>query len=272
LEKIDLQDREFQEIRDYIKKNFGISMTDEKRTLVFSRLRPIVRDRGFDGFDGFLDWVRADKTGEARTLLADRLTTNHTFFWREPEHFEYLRNNVFPWIESTYAKEKDLRLWCAACSSGEEAYTLQILAQEFFENKQGWNLEILATDISEKVLAQSVQGVYSKESLSVLPDAWLKKYFSPYDAENMIVKDTVKKNITFRKYNLIEDNYNFKKPIQVIFCRNVMIYFDNPTREGIARRFSKILAEGGYLFIGHSESLSSFDIGLKYAKPAIYRK
>ena len=270
--EIELHDKEFQEIREYVKKNFGIAMADEKRTLVFSRLRPVIRDRGFDGFSNFLGWVRADKTGEARTLLANRLTTNHTFFWREPEHFEFLKTDVFPWIEKTYANEKDLRLWCAACSSGEEAYTLQILAQEYFESKPGWNLEILATDISEKVLAQSVQGVYSKESLAVLPESWLKKYFSPYDAQNMIVKDSVKKNITFRKYNLIEDNYNFKKPIQVIFCRNVMIYFDTPTREGIAKRFAKILAKGGHLFIGHSESLSSLNVGLQYVKPAVYKK
>ena len=269
---IELTDKEFSEIRDYVKQHFGIAMGDEKRTLIFSRLRPVVRDRGFGDFAALLEWVRADKTGEARTLLANKLTTNHTFFWREPEHFEILKSTVFPWIEQTYGGEKDLRLWCAACSSGEEAYTLQILAHEYFENKQGWNIEILATDISEKVLAQSVQGVYSKESLSVLPEPWLKKYFSPYDAQNMIVKDFVKKNVTYRKYNLIEDNYAFKKPIQVIFCRNVMIYFDNPTKEGIAKRFYNVMATGGYLFIGHSESLSNFDLGLKYVKPAVYRK
>ena len=272
VKNIELKDKEFQEIRDYIRRNFGISMGDEKRTLVFSRLRPIVRDKGFTDFSGFMDWVREDKSGDAKTLLANRLTTNHTFFWREPEHFEMLRDIIFPWIEKTYAHERDLRLWCAACSSGEEAYTLQILAQEYFENKQGWNLEILATDISEKVLAQSYQGIYSKDSLSVLPEPWLKKYFKPYDATNMIVNDSVKKNVTFRKYNLIEDSHKFKKPFQVIFCRNVMIYFDNPTREGIAKRFATMMAPGGHLFIGHSESLSNMNVGLKYVKPAVYKK
>ena len=272
MKNIELKDKEFQEIRDYIRRNFGISMGDEKRTLVFSRLRPIVRDKGFTDFSSFMDWVRTDKSGDAKSLLANRLTTNHTFFWREPEHFEMLRDTVFPWIEKTFASERDLRLWCAACSSGEEAYTLQILAQEYFENKQGWNLEILATDISEKVLAQSYQGVYSKDSLSVLPEAWLKKYFKPYDASNMIVKDSVKKNITFRKYNLIEDSAPFKKPFQVIFCRNVMIYFDNPTREGIAKRFANMMVPDGHLFIGHSESLSNMNVGLRYVKPAVYKK
>jgi len=269
---IELHDKEFQEIRDYVFKNFGISMGSEKRTLVYSRLRPIIKEKNFNGFSDFLEWVRADRTSEAKTLMANRLTTNHTFFWREPEHFEMLRDVVFPWIEKNFDHERDLRLWCAACSSGEEAYTLQILAQEYFEKKQGWNLEILATDISEKVLYQSYQGAYSKESLSALPEEWLRKYFSPYDSEHMIAKESLKRNITFRKYNLIEGAANFKKPFQVIFCRNVMIYFDNPTREGIAKRFSAMLEKGGYLFIGHSESLSNMNVGLQYVKPAVYRK
>jgi chemotaxis protein methyltransferase CheR len=272
LTKIELNDREFQEIRAYVRRNFGISMGEEKRTLVYSRLRPIVRDKGFKDFADFMEYVRKDKTGDARVLLANRLTTNHTFFMREPEHFELLKYTAFPWIEREFGREKDLRLWCAGCSSGEEAYTLQMLAQDYFENKHGWNLEILATDISAKVLAQACQGIYSKESLSVMPEGWLRKYFDIYDATSMIVKDFVKKNITFRKYNLMEENMPFRKPFQVIFCRNVMIYFDGPTREAMAIRFQKALAPGGYLFIGHSESLSNMDIGLKYVKPAVYKK
>jgi len=269
---IELKDKDFHEIRQYVKQNFGISMGEEKRTLVFSRLRPVIRDKGFADFGELLEWVRTDKSGDARTLIATRLTTNHTFFWREPEHFELLRSAVFPWIEQEFSHERDLRLWCAACSSGEEAYILQILAQEYFENKQGWNIEILATDISEKVLAQSLQGVYSKESLAALPEGWLKKYFSPYDAQNMVAKDILKKNITFRKFNLIDEKMPFKKPFHVIFCRNVMIYFDGPTREAIAKRFAGVLHKGGHLFIGHSESLSTMNVGLQYVKPAVYRR
>ncbi|MCL2169252.1 MAG: protein-glutamate O-methyltransferase CheR [Defluviitaleaceae bacterium] len=272
VEAIELGDKDFFEIRDYVKQRFGISMGDEKRTLIYSRLRPLLRDRGYDGFEDFLEWVRNDKSGEAQTLLASRLTTNHTFFMRESEHFDMLNSLVFPWIEQEFGREKDLRLWCAGCSSGEEAYTLQILAQEYFEHKGGWNLEILATDISEKVLAQSYQGVYSKESLSVVPDSWLKKYFNAYDATNMIVKDSVKKNVTFRRYNLMEEKMPFKKPFQVIFCRNVMIYFDAPTREAMARRFANVLTKGGFLFIGHSESLSNLDVGLGYVRPAVYKR
>jgi chemotaxis protein methyltransferase CheR len=247
-------------------------MGEEKRTLVYSRLRPILRDKGFNDFVDFMEYVRNDKSGDARVLLANRLTTNHTFFMREPEHFELLKSKVFPWIEREFGGERDLRLWCAGCSSGEEAYTLQMLAQDYFENKQGWNLEILATDISEKVLAQAYQGVYSKESLSTMPEDWLRRYFRNYDAANMIVNDAVKKNITFRKYNLMEENMPFKKPFQVIFCRNVMIYFDGATREAMARRFQKALAKGGYLFIGHSESLSNMNVGLDYVRPAVYKK
>jgi chemotaxis protein methyltransferase CheR len=269
---IELKDREFKEIREYVRRNFGISMGEEKRTLVYSRLRPILRDKGFAGFEDFMEYVRTDKTGDARALLANRLTTNHTFFMREPEHFELLKHVVFPWIERDFGHERDLRLWSAGCSSGEEAYTLQMLAMDYFENKQGWNLEILATDISEKVLGQAHQGIYTKESMATMPEAWLKKYFSPYDGANMIVKEHVKRNITFRRYNLMEEKMPFKKPFHVIFCRNVMIYFDGPTREAMARRFQKALVKGGYLFIGHSESLSNMDVGLGYVRPAVYKK
>ncbi|MCL2855030.1 MAG: protein-glutamate O-methyltransferase CheR [Defluviitaleaceae bacterium] len=268
---IELKDSEFLEIREHMKRHFGISMGDEKRTLVFSRLRPLLREKGFQNFTQLIDFIKADKTGEATVALTNRLTTNHTFFMREAEHFDYLRERVFPWIERTFGHEKDLRLWCAASSSGEEAYTLQMLASDYFEGKPGWNLEILATDISENVLAQASHGIYSNESLSTLPKDWLKKYFNKYDGSNMIVKDEVKQRITFRKFNLMETKMPFKRKFQVIFCRNVMIYFDADTRAAICDRLGKALEKDGYLFLGHSESISNMNLGFKYMQPAVYQ-
>ncbi|MCL2753114.1 MAG: protein-glutamate O-methyltransferase CheR [Defluviitaleaceae bacterium] len=269
---MDLKDSEFRQIRDYLKENFGISMADEKRTLVYSRLRPLLRERGFESFQDFIDYVKTDKTGEASIIMANRLTTNHTFFMRESEHFDLLKKEALPWVVENFGAEKDLRMWCCASSSGEEPYTLQMVVQDFFANTTGWNTEILATDISEKVLLQASYGIYSNESLGVMPEEWLKKYFSKYDNDNMVVKDDIKRLMTFRKYNLMEEKMPFKRKFHIIFCRNVMIYFDNNTREQMAKRFYNVLEPGGWLFIGHSESLSNSDVGLKYIQPAVYRK
>ena len=247
-------------------------MGDEKRMLVFSRLRSTLNQKGFADFSQYFEYLTRDKTGEAAVVFINKLTTNHTFFMREPEHFEYLAKKALPWVEEKFGGTKDLRLWCAACSSGEEAYTLQMVVQDYFANKFGWNLEILATDISERVLQQAHHGIYSTESLKALPADWVKKYFKKYDEDNMVVSDDIKKLVTFRKFNLNEVNMPFKRQFHIIFCRNVMIYFDNTTREALVNRFYDRLEDDGYLFIGHSESLSNINTKFNYLIPAAYRK
>ena len=269
---MELSIQEFHAIRDYIKANYGISLGDEKRSLIYSRLKNVMRDEGFSTFADYFDYVKKDRTGAAGIVFVNRITTNHTFFMREAEHFDYLRDKVLPWVEEKYSATKDLRLWCAACSSGEEAYTLQIVVHEYFEQKPGWNIEILATDISEQVLTQASLGIYSNESIASLPPEWKDKYFSKYDSNNMAVKDSIKKLITFRKFNLMQERLPFKKPFHVIFCRNVMIYFDNKTREQLVNRMWDFTEKGGYLFIGHSESLSGAKTEYQYVMPAAYRK
>ena len=268
----DITDKEFELIRDYIKQHFGINLGKEKKTLVYSRLRNTLVELNCDDFTQYYNYLINDRTGQAVIRFIDKITTNHTFFMREVDHFDYFRQNVLPYIEQAYSNNKDIRLWCAGCSSGEEAYTLQMLLQDFFASKPGWNLEILATDISTQVLDKAVRGVYSKESVHTLPENWRKKYFKAYDNDHYIILDEVKKNITYRKFNLMSDQFPFKKPLQVIFCRNVMIYFDNETRVKLVEKYYNATAEGGYLFIGHSESLNHTNTKYKYIMPAIYRK
>jgi len=269
---MELNQKEFELLREYIKSNYGINMGDEKKTLVYSRLRSLLKKLNFDDFASYYQYLINDKSGEAAAVFINKITTNHTFFMRESEHFEYLTQTVLPWVEKKFANTKDLRLWCAACSSGEEAYTLQMVVQEYFTTKSGWNLEILATDISEKVLQQASVGIYSKDSVQTLPKEWYNKYFKVYDEDNVIVSDSLKKHITFRKFNLMQQSMPFKKPMQVIFCRNVMIYFDATTREALVNRLYSIIESDGYFFIGHSESLSNINTKFNYIKPAIYKK
>ena len=266
----DLTDKEFYILRDYIKNNFGINLGIEKKSLIYSRLRAVLLEKGFPDFTTYYEYLVNDSTGAAVVNFIDRITTNHTFFMRETEHFTYLREKALPEIEQLFSHEKDLRLWCAGCSSGEEAYTLKIIVDEYFKGK-GWNTDVLATDISTSVLTKAIHGQYPKESAETLPGDWLKNYFLP-EGDNYAVCDNIKKGIIFRKFNLMNPVFTFKKKFQIIFCRNVMIYFDLNTRLELVEKFHDVTEPGGFFFIGHSESLSNTKTRYSYIMPAVYRK
>ncbi|MBR1442514.1 MAG: protein-glutamate O-methyltransferase CheR [Firmicutes bacterium] len=266
-----ITDKEFNMIRDYIKKNYGISLGDEKKSLIYSRLRFVLIEKGFENFTQYYDYLISDKTGEASLVFIDKITTNHTFFMREVEHFYYFRDTVLPYLEET-VKDKDIRIWCAASSSGEEPYTLQMIMNDYFKGKSGWNHELLATDISSNVLVKAVKGIYTNEQIKPLDENWKKNYFKKYDNNSVTVCDEIKSKVTYRKFNLMETKLPFKKPFDVIFCRNVMIYFDTETRKALVERMYDASKEGAYLFIGHSESLNNIGTRYKYVMPATYRK
>ena len=269
---LQITDKEFEIFRVLIKQKMGINLSSEKKSLVFSRLRPLITQLGLKSFSEYYEVLIKDKNTEITKSFMDRISTNHTFFMRESSHFDYLKTKVLPQIEKMHSNTKDIRLWCAGCSSGEEAYTLQILLQEYFEDKGGWNLEILATDISNNVLNKAYKGVYPKESIEDLPNPWRLKYFTKHTEFDIAAKPILKNNITFSRFNFIEDEFRFKKLFQVIFCRNVMIYFDGPTRNALIKKFYSVTENGGYLFIGQSESIGHADSEYKYVLPAIYTK
>ena len=267
----ELTDKEFSTLRDYIKENYGISLGNEKKSLLYSRLRSVLVEKNIKDFTEYYQYLINDRTGEAATQFIDKITTNHTFFMREVDHFYYFRDTVLPYIEQT-DKNKDARVWCAASSSGEEPYTLQMFMRDYFKGKDGWNTDMLATDISTNVLSKAVKGVYSNESIEALQDSWKKNYFKPFDESSSIISDEIKKHVAFRRFNLMTEQFPFKKKFQTIFCRNVMIYFDNKTRDELVKRFYEVTEPGGYLFIGHSESLNHTDTEYKYIMPALYRR
>ena len=267
----DITDAEFKRIREYIKLHYGINLGDEKKSLIYSRLRATLVNGGFESFSEYFDYLLQDKSGNSIINFVDKITTNHTFFMREADHFDFFKDTVLPYIEETYASKKEICLWCAASSTGEESVTLQMILTDYFEGKN-WNTEILATDISSNVLDRAVLGVYPRDKVETLPKPWQKKYFDKYDDDNMQVTDQIKKNITYRKFNLMQPSYTFRKKMHVIFVRNVMIYFDNVTRDQCVQKFYDATDDGGYLFIGHSESLTHTSTNYKYVKPAVYRK
>lgn len=269
---ITITKKEFSEMSSFIKENYGIHLKAEKEALVIGRLQNVLVQNGFTSFSQYYEYLISDKSGMAVSTLLDKITTNHTFFMREADHFVYFRDVVLPYLEKKVT-DKDLRIWCAGCSSGEEPYTLAMILEEYFDREKFyWDKKILATDISGKVLDAAVKGMYKKKDTETLPAMWKLNYFHKIDEEIVGMNDRLKAEIIFRKFNLMEDVFPFKKKFHVIFCRNVMIYFDESTRCSLVRKFSNLLEPGGYLFIGHSEALNREKTDLKYVMPAVYRK
>jgi chemotaxis protein methyltransferase CheR len=269
---VSITEKEFKQLADYIKSNYGIHLKEEKMTLVTGRLHNVLLQAGFDNFTDYFRYIVTDKSGDAVVTMMDKITTNHTFFMREADHFYYFRDKVLPYLSKT-CKDKDLRIWCAASSSGEESYTLAMMIDEFFgKDKNSWDTRILATDISEKVLDIARKGVYSNERIAPLPNVWKTSYFKKIDSENSILVDKIRNEVIYRKFNLMENVFPFKKKFHTIFCRNVMIYFDNGTKNKLVEKFYDHLEYGGYLFIGHSESLNRETTKFRYVMPSVYRK
>lgn len=269
---VSITGKEFQLLSEYIELNYGIQLKDQKQTLMISRLHKVLEEMGFQNFTQYYEYIIRDKSGEAVTTLVDKITTNHTYFMREAEHFYYFKNHVLPEIVPKI-KSKDLRIWCAASSSGEEPYTLAMIIDEFFgHHREQWDTKLLATDISTLVLEIAKKGIYSNERIAPLEKIWKSQYFRKLDNDHSIVVDQIRNQVIYRKFNLMEPEFPFKKKFHVIFCRNVMIYFDTMTKDQLVSKFYDCLEEGGYLFVGHSETINRGATKLMYMKPAVYKK
>jgi chemotaxis protein methyltransferase CheR len=269
---ITITPREFRSIAEYVKRHYGIHLKEAKMTLVMGRLQQLLQQKGCASFSEYYDYLVSDKSGAAGALLVNKITTNHTFFMREPEHFTFFRDQVLPGLVPTL-KDKDLRIWSAGCSTGQEPYTLAMILQDYFGKGQaGWDTKVLATDISSQVLDTAMAGVYSNEQVSTLPELWRSAYFQKRNRVEWAVNDRLRKEVIFRRFNLMDSVYPFRKKFHAIFCRNVMIYFDNPTKEALINKFWEITEPGGYLFVGHSESLNRDRTDYRYIMPAVYRK
>ena len=270
---IELKKSEFKRIAEYIHENYGIFLRDEKQTLVNARLGSYLDQNNFKSFTDYFDYVIADKTGNAASVLIDKITTNYTYFMREPEHFNFMKDKALPYFEKTI-KDYDLRIWSAGCATGEEPYTIAIMLEEYFKDKGMWNKQLLASDVSSKVLDIAKKGCYDESKIETLPKIWKLAYFNMKENNIAEVNSRIKGEVVFKKINFMNDSdMRFRKKFHIIFCRNVMIYFDNQTKDELVDRFYDLTAPGGYLFIGHTESLvNNRDTKYKYIAPAIYRK
>ena len=266
-----LSDADFIRLYTYIKQHYGIDLS-KKKQLIASRLAVPIKTQGFNSFTEFVDHIISGRDPEAVTGMLNRLTTNYTYFLREEDHFRYLKDTVLPELARAHSQDRVLSIWSAGCSSGEEPYTISIYLKEFFGAKANlWDTRILATDISQKILTAASTASYSGESLSPLPPSWRQKYFVRREDGRYQVSGSIRNNVIFRTFNLM-DPIRFKRKFDLIFCRNVMIYFDQATKNALARRFFDATVPGGYLFIGHSESLDKSVCPYRYIQPAVYRK
>lgn len=270
-----ITDSEFNLIRSLVYEKIGIHLTEKKRSLVIGRLQKLLKSGGFASFKDFYNGVLKDKSEQLLDKLISRISTNYSYFFRESDHFDFFRDTALPQIVEQLQQEgsRDIRIWCAGSANGEEAYTLAMIMREFFGGDYSrWNAGILATDISSRALSFAAEGVYPEARLTNVPKNLKLKYLTKTREGEWTVAQSLRDMVTFRRFNLMNKYFPFKKPFHIIFCRNVMIYFDPPTRNALVKRFHASILSGGYFLIGHSETLGRKNGLFKYLSPALYQK
>jgi chemotaxis protein methyltransferase CheR len=273
-----INDRDFARLSSFIHNEYGIKMPEGKRVLLESRLRKRLRVLGMNSYSEYCDYLFSPEGAENELIhMIDVVTTNKTDFFREPKHFEYLVQTVLPELINRYGAtiRRKYTVWSAGCSTGEEPYTLAMVLSEFAEKQHGFYFSILATDISTRVLERAGLGIYKEDAVAPLPTALKMKYIlrSKDKNKNLVrVAPELRALIKFRRLNFMDSDFGMKEPVDIIFCRNVIIYFDRPTQEKLLNRFCHHLIPGGYLFMGHSETLNGLGVPIVSAGPMVYRK
>jgi chemotaxis protein methyltransferase CheR len=265
-----LSPAEFEKISQLAYQHFGLDLSHGKQGLVAARLGKKLRELGMSTFQEYYDYVKADRTGAAMTTMVDFLTTNHTSFFREPRHFDFLAKTIYPALRS----RSQIHIWSAACSSGEEPYSIAMTLLEESRADALAKVKIRATDISTRVLDHGRSGIYTADRVKDVAMPILQRYMlrgRTAAGESYRFKPEVRAMVAFEHLNLMQPLPRDYR-CSVIFCRNIMIYFDKPTQQSLVERLSEQLEDGGYLFIGHSESLNAISHSLDYVSPATYRK
>jgi chemotaxis protein methyltransferase CheR len=268
----ELTESQFNRFRGVVYQESGIKLSESKRALMQARLMKRMRELRLSGYEDYYDFLVENYQEEVVNLI-NCITTNKTDYFREPKHFQFLTEVVLP--EFDRMKKKSLRIWSAGCSTGEEPYSIAITLMEYFKGRTLPEVRILATDIDTQVLAKGSAGVYKAEILEAVDADLAKKYFLRGRGENegsFMVKDSLKKLVYFRRLNLLNESYPMSRKFDIIFCRNVIIYFDRESQRRLFDRFYRYLDGDGYLFVGHSETLTGVTDKFYFVKNTIYRK
>lgn len=263
--------RTFDRFRALVYEKSGISLGDQKEALVSARVGKRMRALSIVDFDEYFEYVVRDESGQELVQLIDAISTNVTSFYRESQHFELLGSLLNQWQA---AGQRRFRIWCAASSTGEEPYTIAITVAESL-NGSGMDVKVLATDISTRVLAKCQQGIYDAQKVDSVPPALRERYFDRIQEDRQThyrVKDKLRNLVLFRRLNLATPPFPMRGPMDVVFCRNVMIYFDNQVRHRLLDEVHRLLKPGGYLMVGHAESLTGLVSTFRTVRPSVYVK
>jgi chemotaxis protein methyltransferase CheR len=264
-------DESFRRVRQLVHAELGISLADSKRELVYQRLSRRLRALKIGDFDSYLQLIER-RHGDELQNFCNAITTNLTSFFRERYHFEFLTQKLLPALERNNADTRRIRIWSAGCSSGEEAYSIAMVALETLGHLRGWDMRILATDIDSVVLEQARCGLYSGETLEKMTAARLLRWFERSGTSGQYrISDELRSLISFKRLNLV-DSWPMSGPFDVIFCRNVIIYFDRDTQRGIIERMAALQRPGDYLVLGHAESLLEVSTRYRLVGQAIHRR
>lgn len=273
-----LCEKDFLRLSSLIYSECGIKMPPSKKIMLEARLRKRLRVLGMPSYSEYCKYLFSQEGMMSELLpMIDMVTTNKTDFFREPRHFDYLSQTAIPELMRTYGAglRRDLAIWSAGCSTGEEPYTIAMVLNEFRVKKPAFHFQILATDISTKVLERAIRGIYKQERAETIPAAMKKRYLlRSRERERGLVRviPELRSQVKFRRLNFMEEDFGMRGLMDIIFCRNVIIYFDRATQEKLVTRLCNHMIPGGYLFMGHSETLSGLHVPLVSVGPMVYRK
>ncbi len=273
-----LTDKDFARFSNLVYVQCGIKLPPHKRSMLEARLRKRLRAHNLSTFEDYADLIFAQgESNEELVKLIDVVTTNKTDFFREPAHFDYLVKSALPFLVGSFGSgiNQPLRVWSAGCSTGKEPYTLAMVLKEYQSILADFRFDILGTDICTDVLEKAVQGIYPVVKADPIPTALKKKYLlksKDPDHQTIRISPDLRALVRYRRLNFMDDDFGFREPFDIIFCRNVIIYFDRPTQERLLTKLANNLVSGRYLFLGHSETLLGLNLPLKQMAPSVYRR
>jgi chemotaxis protein methyltransferase CheR len=271
-----ISSRDYSRLRELVYNQAGINLGSERKTMLEGRIRRRLKDLAIHTYGEYCDYLfSGEGLRDELVHLIDVVTTNKTDFFREPRHFEFLTITVAPEFVAANAARRPLLVWSAACSTGEEPYTLAMVLSEYAATHPGFAFKIIATDISTTVLKKAGLGIYSTAAVKPVPQSLKVKYFMrgrERSLERVRVVPELRRLIEFRHLNFMDSDYGIPEKFDAIFCRNVIIYFDRPTQQSILKKITRHLLPGGYLFVGHAETLHELDLPVTPIAPALYRR
>ena len=274
--KAELSTDDFNRLSNFIYRESGIKMPPVKRIMLQSRLQKRLKELKMTNYKDYCSYVFSqDGLNNEIIHMLDVVSTNKTDFFREPAHFDFLTSNVLPEFVSSFRSVKNIKIWSAGCSSGEEPYTIAIVLFEFLEKYPGYDFSILGTDISTLILQKAIDAEYTEDRVEGIPLELKRKYFlRSKDRENPTVKMNaqMRSKIKFERLNFMENSYSIYDSFDIVFCRNVLIYFDRETQERVINKICSKISTGGYFFLGHSESIMNMNLPLRQIKPTMFQK